>query len=69
MEPEVTKEYVESIEDASGVVHTIMLWRIYDTLLLILGALGGDAAALGKMHEAGQFIGPIPSLNTEIDDD
>lgn len=59
----------ESIEDASGVVHTIMLWRIYDTLLLILGALGGDAAALGKMHEAGQFIGPIPSLNTEIDDD
>lgn len=71
MEPEVTKEYIEahSINEQADVVNTIILWRIYDTLLLILSELGGDAAALGQMHERGEFIGPEPSVTLEEDDD
>lgn len=62
-ETPVTKKEIDG--DSAQFVHVIMLWRIYDALLLILNQLGGDAASLGKMHEAGEFIGPMPSVSVE----
>jgi hypothetical protein len=51
------------------IVNVIMLYRIYDTLLCILSELGGDASALGKLHESGQFIGPNPAVSIEEEED
>lgn len=67
MEAPVTQSDIESADDIQ-VVNTILLWRIYDALLLILAQLGGDAGSLGKMHESGEFIGPNPAVSLEDDD-
>ena len=61
--PPVTKSEID--ESSAQVINTIVLWRIYDTLLMILNELGGDAAALGRLHGAGQFIGPNPAVTLE----
>lgn len=59
MDPEPTKEFVE---DNAGVVNSIILWRIYDILLLLLMESNPDAARkLSAMHEEGHFLGPNPS--------
>jgi hypothetical protein len=66
MEPEVTKEYVE---DNHSVVSNIILWRIYDLMLLILMDKDPDAARrVAEMHEAGQFLGPNPAYSEETND-
>lgn len=57
------------IDEQTGVVNTILLWRIYDTMLMVFAQLGGDAGALGQLHEAGQFIGPNPSVSLEEEDE
>ena len=74
MNPEVDRAYVESHEtvtdDNSSIVHTIMLWRIYDVLILLLGESNPELAAkVGQVHEAGRFIAPGPSLSEEVDED
>jgi hypothetical protein len=40
----VTKTEIDGT--AEGIVQTIIQWRIYDTLLVILDALGGDSTKL-----------------------
>lgn len=66
MDPEVTKGYVD---DNHGVVNSIILWRIYDLLLLILMDRDPQAARqVAEMHEAGQFLGPNPAY-AEADDE
>lgn len=57
----VTKSEIDG--SAEGIVQTIILWRIYDTLLVVLDALGGDSPALAKLHERGVFLGPNPSFS------
>jgi hypothetical protein len=64
-ETPITKTEIDGT--SAEFVNVIMLWRIYDALLLILNQLGGDAASLGKMHEQGEFIGPMPSVSVEED--
>jgi hypothetical protein len=65
----VTKSEID--DDNAQVVNAIILWRIYDVLLLILSETGGPEIA-GKValaHERGEFIGPGPSLNIKETDD
>lgn len=59
MDPEPTKEYVE---DNSAVVNSIILWRIYDVMLLLLREANPEVAGkLAEMHEQGLFAGPLPA--------
>lgn len=58
-----------NIEDAANVVNSILLWRIYDLLLLDLMAKSPEMAAkVVRMHEQGQFVGPNPSFSKDEDD-
>lgn len=57
----------EMDREAEGIVQTIILWRIYDTLLVVLDALGGDPTTLAKLHERGVFLGPNPSFASGAD--
>jgi hypothetical protein len=60
----------ENIEDAQGVVQTIMLWRIYDVLLLLLRQTNRPMAdQLVEIHEKGEFVGPNPSYVQRGSDD
>lgn len=62
----MSEPVVEEIDGSPAeIVNTIMLYRIYDALLLILAQLGGDAGALGLMHEHGEFLGPNPAVALE----
>lgn len=66
----MTESRHEVNDDNSAIVHTIMLWRIYDVLVLLLGEFNPELAArVGQMHEAGRFIAPAPSLAEENEDD
>lgn len=52
----------ETVDENAPVVHSIILWRIYDILLLLLMEQNPDAAhRLAQMHEEGHFLGPNPS--------
>lgn len=62
----VTKTEIDGT--AEGIVQTIIQWRIYDTLLVILDTLGGDSTKLAALHEAGIFLGPNPSFVGEPDE-
>lgn len=43
-------------------VNSIILWRIYDILLLLLMESNPEAARkLAEMHEGGHFLGPNPA--------
>lgn len=66
----MTEDREPVTEDNSGIVHTIMLWRIYDVLVLLLGEFNPELAAkVGQVHEAGRFIAPGPSLAEDANDD
>lgn len=43
----------------------VQLARIYDTLIITLDKLGGDAISLSQEHEAGRLLGPAPLLIDE----
>lgn len=59
-----------NIEDEASVVQTIILWRIYDLLLLdLMGRDPGMAAKVAAMHEKGEFVGPNPSFSKDNLDD
>lgn len=58
----------EYIDDAAEVVQTIVLWRIYDVLLLILREQNKPLAdQLVEIHERGEFVGPNPSYVENTD--
>jgi hypothetical protein len=40
----------------------VQLARIYDTLIITLDKLGGDAISLSQEHEQGKLLGPAPLL-------
>jgi hypothetical protein len=66
----LTEDRHEVGPDNSAIVHTIMLWRIYDVLVLLLGEFNPELAAkVGQMHEAGHFIAPGPSLAEDANED
>jgi hypothetical protein len=66
----VTESREPVSDENSGIVHTIMLWRIYDVLVLLLGEFNPELAAkVGQMHESGRFIAPGPSIAEENEDD
>lgn len=48
------------INDEVGVVNSIMLWRIYDVLLLLLDPQ--VAKRVSEVHAQGEFLGPNPSF-------
>jgi hypothetical protein len=59
-------------KDSKDIVHTIMLFRIYDMLSIIAHAVDYDKAAeMIKDHSEGKIWGPSPSWNMsdESDDD
>lgn len=50
----------------SEIVNTIILWRIYDVLMLLLSVQDKQSALnLTKMHENGEFLGPNPAFRPE----
>lgn len=62
---DVTKREIDDT-DPGQVVNTIILWRIYDVLLLILTELSPESAGrVAQGHENGQFLGPNPSITAE----
>lgn len=62
--PLTTGEVLDALGNEM-VAQTIILWRIYDLLLLTLPA---DAAKhVAQVHEAGEFLGPNPSYKGAID--
>lgn len=59
-----------NIEDSANVVNSIMLWRIYDLLLLDLMSRDPDLAIkVVKAHERGEFVGPNPSFSNQAEPD
>lgn len=53
-----------SIEDDAAVVNSIILWRIYDLLLLSLAQTNPELARkVAIAHERGEFIGPNPAFS------
>lgn len=64
MDPEVTRDYIEN--QTTGVVDSIILWRIYDALIVLITLQDKNAAIrLTRMHENGDFLGPNPSYRPE----
>lgn len=53
------------INDEVGVVNTIILWRIYDVLLLLLDPQ--VAKRVNEVHAAGDFLGPNPAYRIPED--
>lgn len=52
----------EFIDDEVALVNTILLWRIYDALTVLITLQAPDTAVkMTKLHESGEFIGPNPS--------
>jgi hypothetical protein len=52
----------KTINDEYEVVNSIILWRIYDVLMLLLVEHNSEAALkLTQMHEKGVFLGPNPA--------
>lgn len=59
-----------SIEDDAAVVNTIILWRIYDLLLLDLMSRNPELARKVVLaHERGEFVGPNPAFSKEANDE
>lgn len=60
----------EYIDDQSGIVQNIVLWRVYDVLLLLLREQNRPLAdQLVEIHEKGEFVGPNPSyVERSVDD-
>nr|ALS91343.1 MetaGeneMark_Unknown Function [uncultured bacterium] len=55
-----------NIEDDAAVVNTILLWRIYDLMLLDLMARNPELARkVATAHERGEFIGPNPAFSKD----
>lgn len=60
----------EYVDDQTEVVQTIILWRIYDVLLLLLRQSNRPLAdQLIEIHEKGEFVGPNPSYVQRGSDD
>lgn len=56
----------EYINDEQSVVNSILLWRIYDALIVLITLQDKDSAIrLTRMHDAGTFLGPNPSYRPE----
>lgn len=56
----------EYINDETNVVNSILLWRIYDALIVLITLQDANAALkLTRMHDAGTFLGPNPSYRPE----
>lgn len=52
--------------ESTAVVNSILLWRIYDVLILLLGEQNIDLSRnITKMHEAGEFLGPNPAYRPD----
>lgn len=54
------------VEGNEGVVDTILLYRIYDVLSVMLSNLNPtDWETVMKAHEAGMFVTPLPSISLQ----
>jgi hypothetical protein len=54
-------EQFEIIQELLSGIY-VQLARIYDTLIITLDKLGGDAISLSQEHELGHLLGPAPLL-------
>lgn len=55
-------EFSHNIDEEAAFVNTILLWRIYDALILLLTLQSREQAlSLTALHESGEFLGPNPS--------
>lgn len=62
-------EINHDIEEAPDIVNTIILWRIYDVLSVLLAAVDPAGYETTMMlHEAGHFVTPDPSIAAESND-
>lgn len=53
-------------EDASSIVNTIMLMRIYDMLTCIArGVNAQEAEVIFRGHQLGKIFGPAPSFDMQ----
>ena len=60
----ITKRDVDrqTVDENAPIVHSIILWRIYDVLLLLLRETNPEVAGkVAEMHEQGLFVGPNPA--------
>jgi hypothetical protein len=49
-------------ERETALINTILLWRIYDALTILISVHSPEAARrMAELHEAGEFIGPNPA--------
>lgn len=56
----VTREEIDA--ESTAFINSIILWRIYDVLVLLLGAQSpASAKSITKLHEEGGFLGPNPA--------
>lgn len=63
---ESSPEVSEIDGGATDVVNSILLWRIYDALIVLITLQDTNAALkLTKLHEEGEFLGPNPSYRPE----
>lgn len=57
---EPVKEEIDA--ESTAFINSILLWRIYDVLILLLGAQNPELAKhITKMHQEGEFLGPNPA--------
>lgn len=60
----LTKSEIDS--DSTDVVNSIILWRIYDALIVLITLQDPSSAIkLTKMHEEGEFLGPNPAYKPD----
>jgi hypothetical protein len=56
----VTKHEIDERETA--LINTILLWRIYDAITVLISLNDPDTARrMALLHEEGEFIGPNPA--------
>lgn len=59
-----------NIQDEPDIVNTILLYRIYDVLSVMLSNVNPqDWEAVMKAHEQGLFVTPLPAISAQPEDE